>query len=118
MRLCGVSARYQRLAQDIEVLGISSPTALHHSIRATFRALLEVSGANTGVIRRATHGAPSDVLGGYLRPPWPDQCREFAKLRLGRRGRANNVVALPGSGRSSAPSGASALAEDSKGPKF
>lgn len=107
MRFRANSTRYQRLEEDIELLGMRSPPALQHSIRATFLSLLEIDGANMGVVRRATHGAPSDVLGGYLRPPWPDQCRELGKLRLQRRGRAANVIPLE---RVSAASGDPALA--------
>ena len=95
MRFRGTASRYQRLRLDLERLGLRRPPALQHSIRATFLSLLEIDGANMGVVRRATHGAPSDVLGGYLRPPWPDQCREIQKLRLARRGRSIRPLELP-----------------------
>lgn len=89
------SAMYDRMVLDVTRIELRRVPALQHSMRATFLSLLEVDGANMAIARRATHRAPSDVVGGYIRVQWADLCREIGKLRLERRGLLSNVVALP-----------------------
>src|SRR5690606_17698965 len=82
------AGRYERLALDLERTGIRRVPSLQHAMRATFRSLLALDGANMAIARRATHAAPSDVVGGYIRVQWADLCREVGKLRIERRGMA------------------------------
>lgn len=83
------SAMYDRLLDDVTRIKLRRVPALQHSMRATFLSLLELDGANMAIARRATHAAPSDVVGGYIRVRWEDLCREIAKLQIG-----GNVVSL------------------------
>lgn len=53
-----------------------------HAQRATFLTLLEADGANMAIARRATHRAPTDVVGGYIRSTWAQVCDEISKLAL------------------------------------
>ena len=76
------SGGYESLVRDIERLRLRRVPHLRHSMRATFLSMLEIDGANMAIARRATHAAPSDVVGGYIRTSWADLCREIAKLRL------------------------------------
>jgi integrase len=76
------SGVFERLASDLEALGLRRVPSLRHAMRATFLSLLEVDGANMGIARRATHAAPADVVGGYIRVQWADLCREVARLQV------------------------------------
>lgn len=71
-----------RLAEDLEAVGLRRVPHPQHAMRATFLSALEAAGANMGIARRATHRAPTDVVGGYLRTSWADLCREVAKLPI------------------------------------
>lgn len=73
---------HTRLVEDLEVVGMRRVPHAQHALRATFLSLLEVDGANMGIARRATHRAPGDVVGGYIRVQWSDVCREVAKLGI------------------------------------
>lgn len=70
------------LSRDLDRVGLRSEGRSRHAMRSTFLSLLEVDGASMGLVRRATHAAPSDAFGGYLRPPWSAVCREVGKLRV------------------------------------
>ena len=84
----------ERLREDLQRVGLRQVPAARHAMRATFLSLLEVDGANMAIARRATHAAPQDVVGGYVRVRWEDVCREVAKLRIEWRTLAK-VIALP-----------------------
>lgn len=86
---------YDRLLDDLDTTSMRRVPSARHAMRATFLSLLEVDGANMAIARRATHAAPSDVVGGYIRTQWADVCREIGKLQIARRGRSSNVVTLP-----------------------
>lgn len=73
---------HQRIQEDRERIGLRAVPHAQHAQRATFLSLLESSGANMAIARRATHAAPSDVVGGYIRTSWEDLCREVAKLPI------------------------------------
>jgi integrase len=88
------SAMFDRLKEDRERIGLRAVPAAQHSLRASFLSLLELAGANLAIARRATHAAPSDVVGGYVRVQWADVCREVGKLAIELRADAP-VVALP-----------------------
>ncbi len=70
------------LQEDLDRVSLRRVPHAQHSMRATFLSLLEVDGANMGIARRATHSAPTDVVGGYIRVQWADLCREIAKLSI------------------------------------
>lgn len=74
----------KRIAEDFAAAGHDRrvPSA-RHAMRATFLSLGEVAGANVAILRRATHSAPADVVGGYVRITWANLCAEVAKLPLG-----------------------------------
>jgi len=74
-------------------LGRRVPWALH-AMRATFLSRLENVGANMAIARRATHAAPTDIVGGYVRTTWADLCREVGKLDVQIR-RPAKVLQLP-----------------------
>jgi hypothetical protein len=73
---------FERLNADQAKIGIRRVPSARHAMRATFLSLLEADGANMAIARRATHAAPSDVVGGYVRVQWADVCNEIAKLRI------------------------------------
>jgi integrase len=73
---------HAQLRADLERIGQRVPPATRHAMRATFLTLCEAAGADTAIVKRATHGAPTDVVGGYVRTQWPELCREVGKLRL------------------------------------
>ncbi len=85
---------FDRLRDDLATLELRRVPSLQHAMRATFLSLLEVDGANMGIARRATHAAPSDVVGGYIRVQWADLCREIGKLNVRPR-KGARVIALP-----------------------
>ena len=84
----------ERMRQDLERLNMRKVPSPRHAMRATFLSLLEIDGANMGIARRATHAAPSDVVGGYIRIRWDDLCREIAKMKIELRQGAK-VFSLP-----------------------
>jgi hypothetical protein len=84
----------ESIGEDLARLGLRAVPSPRHALRATFLSLLEVDGANMGIARRATHAAPSDVVGGYIRVQWSDVCREVGKLRVELR-RGAQVIAMP-----------------------
>lgn len=90
---------------DLARCGLRTEGRARHAMRATFLTLLEVDGANMGLVRRATHAAPGDAFSGYLRAPWPAVCAEVGKLKIELRRHAEVVplraVASAGSGYSS-----------------
>jgi integrase len=73
---------HAQLRADLERIGQRVPPATRHAMRATFLTLCEAAGADIAIVKRATHGAPTDVIGGYVRTQWPELCREVGKLRL------------------------------------
>jgi integrase len=73
---------HETLVEDLARVGLRRVPHARHAMRATFLSLLEVDGANLAIARRATHSAPGDVVGGYVRVQWADVCREVAKLRI------------------------------------
>lgn len=83
------AAMYDRLLDDVNRLELRRVPWMQHAMRATFLSLLELDGANMGIARRATHAAPTDVVGGYIRVGWADVCREIERLQVG-----GNVVAI------------------------
>jgi len=85
---------FDRLRDDLATLELRRVPSLQHAMRATFLSLLEVDGANMGIARRATHAAPSDVVGGYIRVQWADLCREIGKLNVRPR-KGAKVITLP-----------------------
>jgi integrase len=88
------SGAYERLVDDLETVGARRVPSARHAMRATFLTLLESDGANMGIARRATHAAPTDIVGGYVRTSWADLCREVGRLQLSPKPRAT-VHALP-----------------------
>lgn len=73
---------HNRLLDDCDRLGLPRRRWAQHALRASFLTLLENAEANVAIGRRATHAAPADVVGGYIRVSWGDLCREVAKMPL------------------------------------
>lgn len=71
---------HDRLVEDLKRIGARVVPSAQHAMRATFLSRLEAVGANMAIARRATHAAPVDVVGGYIRTSWADLCREVGKL--------------------------------------
>ena len=84
---------HDRLLEDLKRIEARRVPHAQHSMRATFLSRLEAVGANMAIARRATHAAPSDVVGGYIRTSWADLCREVGKLDIEIR-RAAKVIPL------------------------
>lgn len=82
------SAVFERLVDDLASANVRRVPSPGLAMRATFLTLLENDGANMGIARRATHKAPSDIVGGYIRTSWADLCREIGKLTLAPKPRA------------------------------
>ncbi len=86
---------HERLVEDLETLELRDVPSPRHALRATFLSRLEIDGANMAIARRATHAAPTDVVGGYVRVRWDDVCREIGKLQVQLRPTLAKVIALP-----------------------
>jgi hypothetical protein len=80
-----------RFREDLSVLGI--PRRRHYDSRRTFISLAVGDGATKDLLRWVTH-APGDVFDDYTSPPWPDLCREVAKLRVRVRKFTANLLPL------------------------
>ncbi|MBX7196205.1 MAG: hypothetical protein K1X94_29385 [Sandaracinaceae bacterium] len=91
------SGAYERLRDDLATVGVRQVPSARHAMRATFLTLLESDGANMGIARRATHAAPKDVVGGYVRTSWADLCREVGRLQLAPKPRATVHAIAPAS---------------------
>ena len=72
----------EQLHKDLKRIELRDVPSARHALRATFLSLLEIDGANMAIARRATHAAPTDVVGGYIRVRWEDVCREIGKLNV------------------------------------
>jgi integrase len=100
----------ERLGEDLAAIKLRAVPSPRHALRATFLSLLEVDGANMAIARRATHAAPTDVVGGYIRVRWDDVCREVGKLRVELR-RGAKVIAIARARNDFAPTDSGADSE-------
>lgn len=85
---------HRDLVSDLERLGLRVVPHVRHSMRASLLSWLETDSANMAIVRRATHSAPKDVVGGYIRTTYADVCREFGKLRFELRSETAQVIPL------------------------
>jgi integrase len=72
------------LEVDLDALGLRRRTA--RDWRPSFMTLVRADGAIDEIARMITHGGKKDTVGGYLRFPWANVCRELVKLRIELRG--------------------------------
>ncbi len=92
-----VDDAYQEMLEDQELLGWRKRRL--YDARRTFISLVQADGASKNLLRWVTHGPKSgEVIDIYTEIPWPELCREVAKLRVSLRGRSPIVELRRASG--------------------